>query len=715
MSQRVRLLSQFLKRLDIEGLGDIPITWLIGAGMSATSGIPLAYGVSQRIILFEYLAQQGLKPWPDPRPGRPYEARNVSQFFAWFDACEREQDQQFLELFAQAHEWLATQSDFHTITPDKPECYQLLFKHFFQSTTTHHTFLTQLISRAQAVNLAHLGLAGLLRDQPQLGHTVFTTNFDDLLLKAILSLNYTARVFGDTQSEDKPSLNPHYPQIVHLHGRHTGYRLLNTQEQISLIDPDMQEGFKRQIADSHLIILGYSGWDDLVMKTLEQWPKQPGLLRGNLYWVPYKSENNLLPQVRDFLDSCPPHQAQIIVDEDRSLNADSFMLALCDTLNREKGGFEPHRQGILQYATHQHHFILQQLEDHPNFDPSRALDLVRVAKDYCRRKQFDQARQQIEMAKKLMRADDLPDTLRGSVLLGIGVTELLLGDLESARSYLESALPLWDKVKMMYKSANLEKANTLRALGELYLKQGNVEAAKDMLKDGRMFYQEMHDVLGIGFTNKLIGDIALREGKIDKALKCFQDSLQAFREQDHRHGQAICLRAMSTIYLMQGNDSAAIQKLDSARSLFTEIGDKIGVAHTVKSLADVYIQKLEYERAKDLLDEAIHIYSEIPHTLGLANVENAYGDLYRQQNNVELAITRYSNSIEHYRAIDAPHGLSNALADWINCIYQVNVDAVNKNVVNELINLSRLCKNAYAWSTLLNLGLINYKTHGIHP
>ena len=40
--------------------------WLIGAGMSYSSGIPLAQGVSDRITLLEYLDASGLPmPWID--------------------------------------------------------------------------------------------------------------------------------------------------------------------------------------------------------------------------------------------------------------------------------------------------------------------------------------------------------------------------------------------------------------------------------------------------------------------------------------------------------------------------------------------------------------------------------------------------------------------------------------------------------------------------
>ena len=329
MVAKITQLSEFLRRLRIEGPKP-RFTWLVGAGMSASSGIPLATEISSQIILFEYLINYILfENLKNPIPSIAdtdlsyNNSKGLTAFFDWYEESKATENPWFKELLENSCYWLRQQEGFKDSAIDSPETYQKLFNRFFQSTTTHHHFLTNIVNRRRGVNLAHLGLAGMLRDHPEWGHTVFTTNFDDLLLEAIYSLNYTARIFGDLelQSEtDSPSLEPTYPQIVHLHGRHTSYRLLNTPDQISIIDPSMQRAFEKHIAESHLVVVGYSGWNDLVMRTLKN---NPLMLKGTLFWVPYRDQTTVREEVKKFLHSLPPNKAVIIEDRDNPIDADS--------------------------------------------------------------------------------------------------------------------------------------------------------------------------------------------------------------------------------------------------------------------------------------------------------------------------------------------------------------------------------------------------------
>lgn len=715
MPAQIRQLSTFLKRLEAEGPEGTPFTWLIGAGMSASAGIALARDISERIILFEYLVEKALRPWqPDASTRLRYTKSELDSFFDFFEKGRDAKDPIFLSLRNDSEQWLQSQAPFHDVGPDNPQCYQLLFQHFFQDSTIHHRFLTALVGRANGVNLAHLGLAGLLRDHREWGHTVFTTNFDDLLLRATLTLGHTARVFGDLLSTDRTSLSPNYPQIVHLHGRHTGYRLLNTHEQISLIDPDMQNDFIKHIAHSHLLVLGYSGWDDMVMLTLEQWQKQPNLLRGNLYWVPFEGTHTLSPKVEEFLQTCPPNRAFVIVDENRPLNADSFMLWLCNALNRDDDGFIPYRKGIIEDAEKQHRFTLRQLAEYEEFHPEYTRELARQARAAARKGNREESSRLVSTAEQLVQVRDVGETLRGEVLFELGLVELLLTRWEQAERYLQQALIIWDKVRHDYPPAELARANTLRALGELNIRRGNVEAGKEQLKPALRIYDQLEHAPGIGYAARLLADVAAREGK-GKAQHYLEKALTAFGKCDDKFGQATCLRGMGDQARLFGRKEEAAKLYESAQQLFDAIEDRLGVANSLKALGDLHARSNDEELARQYLEEARQLYEYLSVPLGIANVESSLGDLALLRYEYDKALTHYLAAAGQYREIGAKHGLANALTDLIVCYDALSQHDKIPVIGEELKPLTLDCGNAYAWNVMIRHHLVNPSTDGTLP
>lgn len=384
MAYRKLDLKSFLSRLERDITTDrpIPFTWLVGAGFSVSAGIPLAKEVSHILVLYEFIGRNKKDDFANDLSGFGYDQKQLKSYLDWYYKIKIDDSEKLETLIQEAYKWLNSFDNFQNITKDSPECYQALFTHLLNNTTDHHYFLTNLIKRVNGINVAHIGLAGLLRDHPKWGHTVFTTNFDDLLLKAILSLNHTARIFGEIKSQEIPDTTPSYPQIVHLHGRHTGYNLLNTKDQVETwYDSKLRDAFAKHISGTHLLIVGYSGWDDMVMQTLKNWnDNNDGLIKGNLYWVPYKNETYLEDKVKDFLNNCPNLKAFVINSTESDLNADSFILSLCNSINKNNGSFAFFRKDILETAKEQHKFILEQLDEYPDFNPKTALRLLEEAK-----------------------------------------------------------------------------------------------------------------------------------------------------------------------------------------------------------------------------------------------------------------------------------------------------------------------------------------------
>ena len=119
-------------------------------------------------------------------------------------------------------------------------------------------------------------------------------------------MGHNASIFSEADIKYSKALKLNYPRITYLHGKHTGYRLLNTKNDISeFINPDMKDAFEDRIANSNLIVLGYSGWDDVATKSLETWIDRNQEMRGIIYWVPWKNETELSDKTSCLLYTSP--------------------------------------------------------------------------------------------------------------------------------------------------------------------------------------------------------------------------------------------------------------------------------------------------------------------------------------------------------------------------------------------------------------------------
>lgn len=123
------------------------------------------------------------------------------------------------------------------------------------------------------VSDAHRAIALLAAHYPgALGGMVLTTNFDPLLEVALAK----SRVpwFGTSLHQDGSLLFTRGtgPHVVHLHGHWWHSDTLHTDVQLSGVRPLLKASLRETIARSTLVVIGYSGWKDILMSTLRDEP-----------------------------------------------------------------------------------------------------------------------------------------------------------------------------------------------------------------------------------------------------------------------------------------------------------------------------------------------------------------------------------------------------------------------------------------------------------
>ncbi|MBN8228073.1 tetratricopeptide repeat protein [Corallococcus macrosporus] len=179
--------------------------------------------------------------------------------------------------------------------------YAALFQAAYPHAEQRRAFLHHQIKSAH-ISAANLRLAHLV-SSGRLANIVVTTNFDELLAKALRLFRLDVIVCDHPGTTRRIDVERNDPQIVHVHGTHWFYDCCNLNGEIELRaanDPEANDGMRhlldRILSHRSPLVVGYSGWEkDVVMGALRRRLRQEPL-RHNLYWFCFeRSEVERLP------------------------------------------------------------------------------------------------------------------------------------------------------------------------------------------------------------------------------------------------------------------------------------------------------------------------------------------------------------------------------------------------------------------------------------
>ncbi len=252
------------------------LMWLLGAGASASAGIPTA---GQMIWDFKQ------KLFVSQRKASPQSIADLS------NSTVRRQ--------LQAH----VDSSGNLPPADHPDEYAALFEAVYPAEADRRSYIDSKLTGGKP-SFGHIALATLMR--AQLTKLVWTTNFDTLIADA------AAKVYDSTGplsvvDLDAPALaeqlvnDGRWPIEIKLHGDFRSRRLKNTDNELREQDTRLRNMFVASCRRFGLIVAGYSGRDDSVMNALEEALKEPGGYPSGLFWL-HRGESPPLPRVVQLLE-----------------------------------------------------------------------------------------------------------------------------------------------------------------------------------------------------------------------------------------------------------------------------------------------------------------------------------------------------------------------------------------------------------------------------
>ena len=265
--------DDFLRRFPLRAPN---LMWLLGAGSSASAGIPTAIDMLWEFKQRLYISQHKVSPQAVADLSNP---RVREKLQAHVDSLAR-------------------------IPPaGASDEYAAVFEEVYPSEADRSAYLKAKIAGAKP-SYGQLALATLMRAGAT--RLVWTTNFDPLLADACAKIFDTTGALT-TVDLDAPDLatqaieEGQWPIEIKLHGDFRSRRLKNTQDELRQQDQNLRTLFIDSCKRFGLIVAGYSGRDKSVMDTLEEAAQHTSAFPAGLFWL-HRGEDLPSPRVIQLLN-----------------------------------------------------------------------------------------------------------------------------------------------------------------------------------------------------------------------------------------------------------------------------------------------------------------------------------------------------------------------------------------------------------------------------
>lgn len=245
--------------------GDYPYTLFIGAGASASSGIPTAKQMIKNWQKELYRILNESRKDTDPTDFEKWLKKVKGGYMEWLNKHKRYDE-----------------SDYST-----------LFNYIFQFPKERQNYIEQLVEEKKPT-FGYMYLAGLIAEKKF--NRILTTNFDDLISDALVrfyDIKPIVCAFDSIVSSIRVA--SHRPKIIKLHGDFLYDNIKNIRDELKSLDSNMEDKLYEMCKDSGLIVVGYGGEDESIMAPLRDMIRKPGYLNMGLHWCIHKASAGDIP------------------------------------------------------------------------------------------------------------------------------------------------------------------------------------------------------------------------------------------------------------------------------------------------------------------------------------------------------------------------------------------------------------------------------------
>jgi hypothetical protein len=159
--------------------------------------------------------------------------------------------------------------------------YSYYFEKCYPDPLVRKEYLIGLV-RDKKPSIGFMCLAALIEQQKLI--TVWTTNFDDLIERAISKLDISCQVVSPENAKSVQNFRNDIPTVVKLHGDFRYDALQNTDQELQKLESNLHNYFLNAATQKGLLVVGYSGNDTSVLKTIENALAEQNAFPKGLIW-----------------------------------------------------------------------------------------------------------------------------------------------------------------------------------------------------------------------------------------------------------------------------------------------------------------------------------------------------------------------------------------------------------------------------------------------
>jgi len=206
----------------------------------------------------------------------------------------------------------------------------------------------------------------------------------------------------------------------------------------------------------------------------------------------------------------------------------------------------------------------------------------------------------------LAKSDTVAGAARAKALVAAGHLAGSLGDITTARTYIEEGLALLralgDKAAIAY---------AIWSLGNLRLNTGEYAMARACAEESLALFDEVGDKWGRPHALQLLGQIAGAQGDVAQAAVYNEQILTFYRQIGYKRGIGIGLREKGVIVQLQGDWEQAIALYAESLVLVREVAHKGLTAVSLHNLGGAVLHQGDARRAAVCFAEGLALSREL--------------------------------------------------------------------------------------------------------